>query len=197
MRKLIVDEWLTLDGVAQAPGEPDEDTTGGFAHGGWHMPYVDPDFQQWMLDNLTSAGGFVLGRRTYEGFASHWPNASKEEQPIAGPLNKAPKYVATRTLQDPLEWQNSTVLNGDLSKSINALKGKDGGDLHVLGSLNLVRSLLERDLVDEFRMIIDPVVVGGGKAVFTDDGRRRPMRLVDSKITTKGSIIASYAVEPA
>ena len=126
MRKLIVDEWLTVDGVAQAPGEPGEDTTGGFDHGVWHMNFVDHDLQQWMLTNLNEAGGFVLGRRTYEGFASHWPNASKEEQPIADPLNKAPKYVASRTLKDPLEWQNSTVLKGDLSKSVPALKGKDG-----------------------------------------------------------------------
>jgi dihydrofolate reductase len=195
MRKLIVDEWLTLDGVAQAPGEPKEDTTAGFAHGGWHMAYVDEDFQRWMLDNLNGAGGFVFGRRTYEGFASHWPNASQEEQPIADPLNKAPKYVATRTLEDPLEWHNSTVLNGDLSKAINALKGKDGDDLHVIGSTNLVGSLLERDLVDEFRVIIDPVVVGGGKRVFTDDGQLRSMKLVESKTTSKGSIIAKYALE--
>jgi dihydrofolate reductase len=137
----------------------------------------------------------VLGRRTYEGFASHWPNASTEEQPVADPLNKGPKYVATRTLSDPLEWHNSTVLNGDLSKSINALKGKDGDDLHVIGSTSLVRSLLDRDLVDEVRVIIDPLVVGGGKRVFTDDGRLRPMRLLDSKTTSKGSIIASYALD--
>ena len=162
MRKLIVDEWLTFDGVAQAPGEPGEDTTGGFDHGGWHMNFVDHDLQQWMLTNLNEAGGFVLGRRTYEGFASHWPNAAKEEQPIADPLNKAPKYVASRTLKDPLEWQNSTVLKGDLSKSVPALKGKDGDDLHVIGSTNLVQSLIERDLVDEIRVIIDPIVVGGG-----------------------------------
>jgi len=195
MRKLIVDEWLTLDGVAQAPMEADEDTSGGFAHGGWHQPFVDPDFQAWMLDNLNSAGGFVLGRRTYEGFASHWPNASDEEQPIAEPLNKAPKYVATHTLSDPLDWQNSTVLDGDLTESINALKRSDDGDLHVIGSINLVRSLLERDLVDEFRMIIDPVTVGGGKALFVDDGKQRNMRLLDSNTTPKGSIIVRYAVE--
>jgi dihydrofolate reductase len=197
MRKLIVDEWLTFDGVAQAPGDPREDTTGGFAYGGWHMAYVDQDFMQWMLSNLNSAGGFVLGRRTYEGFASHWPNASKEEQPVAEPLNRIPKYVATRTLKDPLDWDNSTVLHGDLQKSIAALKGTDGGDLHVIGSTTLVHALLEKDLVDQFRVIIDPLIVGGGKRILTDDGRRRPMRLLDATTTSKGSIIARYAVEAA
>ena len=195
MRKLVVDEWLTLDGVAQAPGEPKEDTTGGFAYGGWHMNFVDDDFMQWMLNNLHEAGGFVLGRRTYEGFASHWPNATAEEQPVADPLNKSPKYVATRTLNDPLEWQNSTVLNGELHHAVSALKGKDGGDLHVIGSTELVHSLLDLDLVDEFRVIIDPVVVGGGKRVFSEDGRLRSLRLLDSSVTSKGSIIATYGVE--
>lgn len=194
MGKLILDEWLTLDGVAQAPGEPEEDTTGGFAHGGWHMGYVDDDFMKWMKDNLNSASGFILGRRTYEGFASHWPNASEEEQPVAEPLNKTPKYVVTRTLTDPLEWENSFVLEGDLSKSVNALKGKDG-DLHVIGSTALVHSLLEHDLVDELRAIIDPVVVGGGKRVFADDGVRRSMHLVEATTTTKGSIIARYDID--
>ena len=121
MRKLIVDEWLTLDGVAQAPMEPEEDKRGGFEHGGWHMPYADEAFQKWVLQNLTEAGGFVLGRRTYEGFASHWPNASEEEQPVAEPLNTKPKYVATTTLAEPLEWQNSTVLHGDVKHALAAL----------------------------------------------------------------------------
>ncbi|MDP9335581.1 MAG: dihydrofolate reductase family protein [Actinomycetota bacterium] len=195
MRKLIVDEWLTLDGVAQAPGERGEDTTGGFAHGGWHMQYVDEVFQQWMLQNLNEAGGFVLGRRTYEGFASHWPNAPEEEQVIAEPLNKSPKYVASRKLTDPLEWQNSTVLRGDIGQAIGALKAESGADLHVIGSTNLVQTLIALDVVDEFRVIIDPIVVGGGKRVFGDDGVLRPMRLVDSKVTSKGSIIATYAPE--
>ena len=195
MRNVIVDGWLTLDGVAQAPGEPEEDTTGGFAHGGWHMSFVDDDFMKWMLNNLNSAGGFLLGRRTYEGFAAHWPNASEEEQPVAEPLNKMPKYVATRTLTDPLDWQNSSVLKGDLSRSVNALKRKDGGDLHVIGSTALVHSLLERDLVDEVRVIIDPLVVGGGKRVFTDDGVRRSLQLGEATTTSKGSIIARYHID--
>ena len=193
MRKVIVDEWMTLDGVAQAPGEENEDTTGGFRYGGWHMDYVDEAFQNWMLTNLNEAGGFLLGRRTYEGFAGHWPNASEEEQPIAEPLNKAPKYVASRTLREPLEWQNSILLHGDAGEAVAALKRDDGGDLHVIGSTNLVQTLMEHDLVDEFRFIIDPIVVGGGKRIFHDDGALRRLRLVDSEVTSKGSVIARYA----
>ena len=193
MRKVIVDEWMTLDGVAQAPGEENEDTTGGFRYGGWHMDYVDEAFQNWMLTNLNEAGGFLLGRRTYEGFAGHWPNASEEEQPIAEPLNKAPKYVASRTLREPLEWQNSILLHGDAGEAVAALKREDGGDLHVIGSTNLVQTLMGHDLVDEFRFIIDPIVVGGGKRIFHDDGALRRLRLVDSEVTSKGSVIARYA----
>jgi dihydrofolate reductase len=193
MRKVIVDEWMTLDGVAQAPGEENEDTTGGFRYGGWHMDYVDEAFQNWMLTNLNEAGGFLLGRRTYEGFAGHWPNASEEEQPIAEPLNKAPKYVASRTLREPLEWQNSILLHGDAREAVAALKRDDGGDLHVIGSTNLVQTLIGHDLVDEFRFIIDPIVVGGGKRIFYDGGALRRLRLVDSEVTSKGSVIARYA----
>jgi dihydrofolate reductase len=193
MRKVIVDEWMTLDGVAQAPGEKNEDTTGGFRYGGWHMDYVDDDFQKWMLANLNEAGGFLFGRRTYEGFAGHWPKASKEEQPIAEPLNKAPKYVASRTLREPLEWQNSMLLHGDAGEAVAALKREDGGDLHVIGSTNLLQTLMEDDLVDEFRFIIDPIVVGGGKRIFHDDGALRRLRLVNSEVTSKGSVIARYA----
>jgi dihydrofolate reductase len=194
MRKVIVDEWMTLDGVAQAPGEKNEDTTGGFQYGGWHMDYVDETFMNWMLANLNEAGGFLLGRRTYEAFAGHWPNASEEEQPVAEPLNTTPKYVASRTLSEPLEWQNSILLRGDLRRAVAALKGKNGGDLHVIGSTDLVQTLIEDDLVDEFRLIIDPIVVGGGKRIFHDDGALRRLRLVDSEVTSKGSVIARYAV---
>jgi dihydrofolate reductase len=194
MRRVIVDEWMTLDGVAQAPGEKNEDTTGGFQYGGWHMDYVDEAFMSWMLANLHEAGGFLLGRRTYEGFAAHWPNASEEEQPVAEPLNKGQKYVASRTLREPLEWQNSSLLRGDAGEAVAALKREDGGDLHVIGSTNLVRTLIENDLVDEFRLIIDPVVVGGGKRIFHDDGELRSLRLVESEVTSKGSFIARYAV---
>jgi dihydrofolate reductase len=121
MRKVIVNEWMTLDGVVQAPGAPDEDTTGGFEHGGWHLPYFDDISRKWVVENLTGAGGFLLGRRTYEGFAGYWPNASEEEQVIAQPLNTRPKYVASATLTDPLGWQNSKVLEGDVAEAVAAL----------------------------------------------------------------------------
>jgi dihydrofolate reductase len=123
MRKLIVNEWMSLDGVVQAPGAPDEDTTGGFEHGGWHPRYFDDISRNWVVKNLTDAGGFLFGRRTYEGFAGHWPHASEEEQPVAQPLNTRPKYVASTTLTDPLKWQNSTVLQGAGAEAVAALEG--------------------------------------------------------------------------
>jgi dihydrofolate reductase len=195
MRKLVVDEWMTLDGVAQAPMEADEDSSGGFQHGGWHVPYADETFQKWVQRNLEDAGGFLFGRRTYEAFAGHWPHAAEEEQAVAEPLNKKPKYVASATLSAPLEWENSTLLEGDLKHAVAALKQQDGGDLHVIGSTNLVRSLFAEDLVDELRVIIDPVTVGGGKSIFPDDRALRAMRLVDSEVTAAGGFIATYATD--
>jgi dihydrofolate reductase len=193
MRKVIVNEWMTLDGVVQAPGAADEDTSGGFEHGGWHLPYFDDLSRKWVVENLTAAGGFLFGRRTYQGFAGHWPDASEEEQAIAEPLNTRPKYVASTTLIDPLDWQNSTVLQGDIAEGVVALKQDDGGDLYVLGSTELVRTLMDHDLVDEFRVMIDPLVVGGGKRIFRDDGKLAPLRLVESQVTTTGAILATYA----
>jgi dihydrofolate reductase len=193
MRKVIADEWMTLDGVIQAPGQADEDRSGGFRHGGWHVGYFDDIAQRWVVDSVVKAGGFLLGRRTYEIFAAHWPNASEEEQVLAEPLNTKPKYVASRTLAEPLAWQNSTVLQDDVGEAVAALKQEDGQDLHVIGSSELVQTLVAHDLVDEFRVMIDPVVVGGGKRLFRDDGALRPLRLLDSQMTTTGVIIATYA----
>ena len=193
MRKVIVVESMTLDGVVQAPGAPDEDTSGGFQHGGWHLPYFDDLARSWVVNGYATAGGFLLGGRTYQNLAAYWPNASEEEQVIAQPLNTKPKYVASRTLAEPLGWQNSRVLQGDVAEAVAALKQEDGEDLHVIGSSQLVQTLVEHDLVDEFRVMIDPVVVGGGKRLFRDDGVRRPLRLVDSQVTTTGVIIATYA----
>ncbi len=193
MRKLIVQEWMSFDGVVQAPGSPDEDKSGGFKHGGWHLPYFDDMSRNWVVENLTQASGYLLGRRTYENFAGHWPNASAEEQVIAQPLNTRPKYVASTTLKEPLAWQNSTVLKGNVTKAVATLKQKDGGNLLVIGSAKLVQSLIDFDLVDEFRVMIDPLVVGGGKRIFGDDGALKPLRLVDSRVTTTGAILATYA----
>jgi dihydrofolate reductase len=194
MRKVIVNEFMSLDGVAQAPGGADEDTSDGFSHGGWHMRYMEDELaQRWVLASIVEADGFLLGRRTFEIFAAYWPNAPEEEQVIAEPLNTKPKYVASTTLTEPLEWQNSTLLRGEAAKAVAALKQEDGSDLHVIGSTELVQMLIEHSLVDEFRLMLDPVTLGGGKRIFRDDGSLRALRLVDSEVTTTGAILATYA----
>jgi dihydrofolate reductase len=190
MRKVIVNEFLTLDGTAQAPGGPEEDTSGGFQHGGWHMQYGSGSGVTKLIGD---AGGFLLGRRTYEIFAGYWPNAPEDVQEIAVPMNTKPKYIASSTLTDPLEWQNSTVLPGALPEAVAALKEEEGGDLLVIGSTALVQSLIQHGLVDELRVMISPVLVGGGKRIFPDDGALRPLRLVDHEVTGSGSLIATYA----
>jgi dihydrofolate reductase len=195
MRKIVANEFMSLDGVVQAPGGADEDTSGGFQHGGWHLrhDYFDEVSQKWVLDSIMEAGGFLLGRRTYEIFAAYWPNAPEEEQVIAEPLNAKPKYVASTTLSEPLEWQNSTLLQGDVAEAVAALKQEDGGDLHMIGSTELVKSLIEHGLIDEFRLMIDPLTLGGGKRIFRDDGSLRPLRLVHGEVTSTGAILATYA----
>lgn len=194
MRKVIVFEWMSLDGVAQAPGAPDEDTSGGFQHGGWHLPYFEDVSQEWVVENIAGAGGFLFGRRTYEILGAYWGKpVSEEEQVLAQPLNTKPKYVASRTLSEPLEWENSHLLQGAAAEAVSSLKEQDGGDLLVIGSTELVRALTQHDLVDEFRLMVDPLILGGGKRIFQDDGVRRPLRLIDSQAVTTGAIIASYA----
>ncbi|HEY7432437.1 MAG TPA: dihydrofolate reductase family protein [Streptosporangiaceae bacterium] len=193
MRKVIANEWMTLDGVVQAPSYPDEDVTGGFGHGGWHTRYFDDLSMNWVIENVTGAGGYLLGRGTYQMFAAYWPNAPQEQQVLAGPLNTLPKYVASATLAEPLGWQNSRLLRGDVGAAVRALKAEEGKDLHAIGSPGLVQSLLVLGLVDELRLMVDPLVVGGGKRLFRDDGALRPLRLADSQVTSTGAIIASYA----
>jgi dihydrofolate reductase len=188
-----VNEFMSLDGVVQAPGAADEDVSAGFEHGGWHLRYFDDLSQRRVLEGIVGAGGFLLGRRTFEIFAAYWPNAPEEEQVIAEPLNTKPKYVASTTLSEPLEWQNSTVLRGGVTEAVAALKEEDGADLHVIGSAELVQSLIEHDLVDELRLMIDPLLLGGGKRIFPNDGSLTPLRLVDSEVTTTGAILATYA----
>jgi dihydrofolate reductase len=142
---------------------------------------------------IGEAGGFLLGRRTYELFAGYWPNAPETTRDFAEPMNTKPKHVASRTLTGPLEWQNSSLLQEPLPEAVAALKEESGGDLLVIGSTALVHSLIQRGLVDEFRLMIDPVLVGGGKRIFPDDGALRPLRLVDHEVTKTGTIIATYA----
>lgn len=193
MRKVIVYEWMSLDGVVQAPSLTDEDTSGGFAHGGWHLRYFDDVSMKWVEEGVARADGFLLGRRTYETFAAYWPKASEEEKKLSQPLNTKPKYVASRTLTEPLTWQNSTVLKGDLGEAVLSLKQQDGGDLHVIGSAKLAQALVGLGLVDEFQLMIDPVILGGGKRFLPDDGVLRQLRPVDSQLTTTGAILARYA----
>jgi dihydrofolate reductase len=145
-----------------------------------------------MIDNVRGAGGFLFGRDTYQIFAAHWPTAPEEQQVLAEPLNALPKYVASTTLDEPLGWQNSRLLRGDIGAAVSALKAEQGRNLHVIGSAGLVQTLLCRGLVDELQLMIDPLVVGGGKRLFGDDGARRTLRLADSKLTTTGAIIATY-----
>jgi dihydrofolate reductase len=169
----------------------DEPRRGGA--GAWHLRYFDDRSQQWVAQNLTEAGGFLLGRRTYEILAAYWPNAPEEEQVVAQPLNMRPKYVASRTLTEPLAWQNSTVLPDPVAQAVAALKQEDGGDLLVIGSTQLVQTLIDHGLVDSFRVMIDPLVVGGGRRIFRDDGVLRPLRLLEHEVTTTGALLATYA----
>jgi dihydrofolate reductase len=193
MRKVIVFEWMSLDGVVQAPAYVDEDVSGEFQHGGWHLRYFEERSMKWLVGNVSEAGGFLLGRRTYEVFAAHWPKASQEEQPLAQRLNTLPKYVASRTLKEPLAWQNSMLLDSPIAESVAKLGREDGRNLLVIGSTELAAALLAHDLVDELRLMIDPVILGGGKRFFRDDGVCLRLALMTSETTPTGAILATYA----
>lgn len=195
MRKVIAFEWMSLDGVVQAPGDPDEDRDGGFRHGGWHLPYFDDTSRAWVVENMTAAGGFLFGRRTYENLSSYWPNASEDEQVIARPLNSKPKYVASTTLEEPLEWENSSLLSGRGHEAVRALKEEDGDDLLLIGSPDFAQTLIRNDLIDEYRLMIDPIVLGSGKPLFQDADELQRLRLVESEPTSTGAILATYAAE--
>jgi dihydrofolate reductase len=192
MRKVIVFAWMSLDGVVQAPAYADEDTSGGFKQGGWHSRYFEERSMKWVVENVSGAGGFLLGRRTYEVFAAHWPKASQEEQALAQPLNTLPKYVASRTLTEPLAWQNSMLLDSPVAESVARLRSEDGRNLLVVGSTELTAALLAHDLVDELRLMIDPVILGGGKRCFGDDGVCLRLALLTSETTATGAILATY-----
>ena len=195
MRRVIANEWMTLDGVVQAPSYPDEDVSGGFGHGGWHSRYFDDLSMNWVIESVRGAGGYLLGRGTYEIFAAHWPKAPVDQQVLAKPLNTLPKYVASTTLDEPLGWQNSRLLRGDIGAAVRALKAGQGKDLHVIGSPGLVQTLMVLGLVDELRLMIDPVVVGGGKRLFHDNGALRRLWLADSQVTSTGAIIVTYSAD--
>jgi dihydrofolate reductase len=192
MRKLVVSEFLTLDGVMQAPGGADEDRTGGFEHGGWQLPYFDDSLGETVTDGLNESGGMLLGRRTWEIFAAYWPTAPEEDRAFADPMNAMPKYVASRTLREPLAWNNSKLISGDLAEGVRALKQEPGKDLLVIGSGNLVQTLIASDLVDEYRLMIYPILLGSGARVFREGVLRRPLVLIESKVSTNGVLMANY-----
>src|SRR3954449_1734901 len=163
MRELIVNAFVTLDGVMQAPGGPEEDPDGGFEHGGWSFGYWDEAMQNAMGELMGNPFDMVLGRKTYEIFAAFWPNSN---DPGAEPLNRATKHVASTTLKDPLDWENSYLIEGDVPEGIRKLKEQDGPELQVHGSANLIQTLLEHRLIDELRLLIFPLVLGKGKRLF-------------------------------
>lgn len=190
MRQLVVGTFLTMDGVMQAPGGPDEDREGGFEHGGWLVPYFDDRFLGIMTEWTLRAGAFLLGRKTYEMFAGSWPNADPED-PVAAALNTRPKFVASRTLSR-LDWNNSTLLQGDVADAVRALKAQDGGEIQVHGSGELIQTLLRHDLVDALRLWQFPVVVGGGKRLFGHGSIPRSFRLTESHQTEPGAVLHVY-----
>ena len=192
--RLTLHTFLTLDGVLQAPGGPDEDPDGGFAHGGWSFPYGDEDFGAAMTKWFDNADAFLLGRRTYEIFAAHWPHVTDAGDPIAGKLNALPKYVASTTLER-VDWPNSTLLGRDVVAEIGALKKRPGNELQVHGSGGLAQTLIEHDLVDEYRLLVFPVHLGSGKKLFRDGAVAAALRLLDASTTSTGVVITRY--EPA
>jgi dihydrofolate reductase len=186
VRKLAVNTMMSLDGVMQAPGGPDEDPTGGFTHGGWAADYFDEEMMRQVAESAPYE--LLLGRGTYEIFAAHWPY---DEGPIADHLNSTRKHVASTTLQR-VDWNNSTLIAGDVAEYVATLKSQDGPEIQVHGSPGLIQTLLEHDLIDEYRMWIFPVVIGTGKRAFGDGTIPAALKLVDSKASRTGVTINTY-----
>ena len=189
MRKLGVQTFLTLDGVMQAPGGPEEDPSGGFTHEGWSVNYWDDRMGQIMDESMSTPSDLLLGRKTYEIFAAHWPHVSGDA--TADSLNSAKKYVASRTLES-VEWNNSTLIKGDAGEQVAAIKDQSGPQINVSGSSNLIQTLLKHDLIDEFQLWIFPVVLGGGKRLFGDGAIPEGLQLVNSQTSSTGVVIATY-----
>lgn len=191
MRKLVVGTFLTLDGVMQAPGGPDEDRDGGFRHGGWLVPYFDDTLVEIMTEWTTRAGDFLLGRKTYEMFAGSWPKATDPADRIATALNTRPKFVASTTLGE-VTWSNSILLRGDVAQAVARLKAQEGDEVQVHGSGQLIQTLLRHDLVDTLRLWQFPVVLGTGKRLFGQGTIPRSFRLVDTQLSTTGAVLHVY-----
>jgi dihydrofolate reductase len=188
--QLTVTTFLTLDGVMQCPGAPDEDGT-GFEYGGWSVPYGDEDFGKYMAGVFVNAQAFLLGRKTYEIFARHWPRVTDQNDPIAAPLNRLPKYVVTSTLTK-LDWHNATAVGGDVAAEVARLKARPGHELQVHGSGQLARALVEHGLVDEYRMLIFPVILGAGRQLFPRTPVTAALQLADSRTTGAGVTILTF-----
>lgn len=191
MRKLIITTFLTIDGVMQAPGAPDEDRSGGFTHGGWMVPFADEDLGRMVTAWIQQASGFLLGRGTYEIFAAHWPRVTDPEDAIARALNQLPKYVASTTLGDA-EWRNSTILRGDTVEAVRALKQQGTGELQVHGSPGLAQTLIANDLIDEYRLWVHPVVLGSGKRLFGSGAVPAALKLTAWRTTSTGVLVQTY-----
>jgi dihydrofolate reductase len=190
MRKVVVTNNLTLDGVMQAPGRPDEDVRGGFDRGGWALRYNDPVMGRVMGEGMAQAGALLLGRRTYEDFASVWPN--RTDNPFTEVLDNTQKYVASTTLAEPLPWKNSTLLKGDAADAVADLTQQPGPDLTILGSGELIQSLRRRNLIDEYVLLIHPLILGSGRRLFPEGSPPADLRLASSVTTTTGVMIATY-----
>jgi dihydrofolate reductase len=189
MGNLVVFTDLTLDGVMQAPGRPDEDRRGGFTRGGWAAPYGAMQSRE-VGENLTSFGSLLLGRRTYEDFSAFWPRQSGN--PFTEVLNNMQKYVASTTLREPLPWVNSTLLKGNMADAVSALKAQPGDDIVVMGSGVLIQSLMRHNLIDRYILMIHPVVLGSGRRLFIDNGAFANLDLQSAKATDKGVVVAAY-----
>jgi len=190
--RVVVTEFMSLDGVVQAPGGPEEDTDGGFAHGGWSHPYFDPEVMGAAIgEGMSTTGALLFGRRTWQGMAAAWPDRAGD--PYADQMNAVKKYVASRTLTDADMTWNSTLLSADDAVGeIAALRAQEGGDLLIWGSASLATTLLAEGLVDELNLMIEPILLGGGKRIFPDDGMARPMELVSSVTTGTGVQVCTY-----
>ncbi len=194
--RLTLHTFVTLDGVMQAPGGPGEDPEGGFAHGGWSFPYGDADFGTAMTGWFGNADAFLLGRKTYEIFSGYWPRVTDPGDPIAVALNTLPKFVASTTLSS-VSWHNSALLGGDVAAEVAKLKERPGNELQLHGSGGLAQTLIEANLIDEYRLLIFPVHLGAGKKLFRDGAPAAALRLIDATTTSTGVVIARYAPDGA
>ncbi|ORT58273.1 dihydrofolate reductase family protein [Streptomyces sp. CB03238] len=191
MAKLTLTTFMTLDGVMQAPGGPDEDRTDGFEYGGWSVPFADEDFGRFMDEVFGRVDAFLLGRRTYEIFASYWPKVTDENDPIASRLNSLPKYVVSRTLHNA-EWNNSTVISGDLTEEVERLKQRPGREIQVHGSARLAQSLIALGLLDELNLLVFPVFLGKGRRLFPDGSAPTAFELTGHRTSSTGITIQTY-----